>query len=324
MNGQPVTSALNLRLALATVVLSAVAATFSPAATAQETSVALSQRLAALQSNPEFSGLAAYEQLQARQALAVLAEADGDDRAGARYVAERRVRIAETVARTQAMQREIDQLERQRSELIVAASQREAAQARAEAERLRTQAQIQAEEAARLRRAAMADAAIMQDVEAALEGVAGAQTAKLSAARERQAALARQEAALMAGGTLPPSTRDDRGEVFTLAGDAFASGQASLTAAAAAQVRTLAAYIQAGPGTGSIRIEGHTDNQGDAEANLELSGQRAAAVRDVLVGAGVDAAGIQVVGRGQSEPLGDNATAAGRARNRRVEIILGP
>ena len=281
----------------------------------------LEQRLAAIESHPEQGSLAAYERLQARQALDVLANARNRERDGALYVADRRVQIAEIVARSQAAQREVDRLERERSELLVDASRRDAARARAEAERLRVQAQIQAEEAERLRQQAAADALVIQDVEATLEGVAGAQTAKLTAARDREAALARQEAELIAGGKLPTSRRDARGEVFSLAGDAFASGQAALTGAAATSVKALAAYLQAGPAA-SVRIEGHTDNQGAAAANLVLSQRRADAVRDVLVAGGVPRARVQSVGRGPAQPVADNGSAAGRAKNRRVEIIV--
>ena len=157
----------------------------------------LSQQITALDANSETASLAAYERLQARQAVETLANARSRDREAAYYVAERRVRIAEIAARTEAMQRRIDQLERERSELIVEASRRDAAQARAEAERLRIQARIQAEEAARLRQQTVTDAEAMQDIEAALQNVAGAQAAKLKAAREREAELARQEAELL-------------------------------------------------------------------------------------------------------------------------------
>ncbi|MGH8077431.1 MAG: OmpA family protein [Lysobacter sp.] len=281
----------------------------------------LAQRLAAIEASPELGTLAAYERLQARQAIDILADARSRDRDSALYVAERRVQIAEIAARGQAAQREADRLERERSELLVEASSRDAARARAEAERLRVQAQIQAEEAERLRQQAAADALAMQNVEATLEGVAGAQTAKLSAAREKEAALARQEAELIAGGKLPASRREARGEVFNLAGDAFASGQASLTGTAAASVKALAAYLQAGP-SATVKIEGHTDNQGTEPANLKLSQRRAETVRDALVAAGVSRATIQAVGRGQSQPVTDNSSAAGRARNRRVEIVV--
>jgi len=281
----------------------------------------LAQRLSAVEANPEYTSLAAFERLQARQALDALAIARSRDREGALYVAQRRVAIAEIAARSQAAQREVDRLERERNELLVDASRRDAAQARAEAERLRVQAQIQAEDAARLREQAAADAMVMQDVEATLQSVTGAQTAKLSAARDREAALARQEAELVAGGTLPASRREARGEVFSLSGDAFASGQSALTSVAAASVKALAAYLQSGP-SASVRVEGHTDNQGAASANLALSQRRGDAVRDALVAAGVPRGKVQSVGRGQLQPVADNGSVSGRAKNRRVDIIL--
>ena len=302
----------------------AAALAVSMPALAQDAEVAaLSQRVAALDAAPQGLATAAYERLQARQAIGALAEARRSERDTARYVAERRVLIAETVARAENLQRDVDRLDRERSELLVEASRQDAARARAEAERLRREAQIQAEEAARLREQALAQEQEKLDVEAVLDGVADAQTAKLAAARDRQAALARQEAELVAGAKLPASRRDARGEVFTLAGDAFASGQATLTDAAARSVRAVGAYVQATPGA-RVRVEGHTDSQGAADANLKLSQRRADAVRDALAAAGVPRGSVQAAGRGAASPIAENTTAAGRARNRRVDIIIAP
>lgn len=286
-----------------------------------EATAGLGARLTALDADPQLATLAAYERLQARQALEALAQARGRARDGAQYVAERRVEIAEITARTQALQREVDRLDRERSELLVEASRQDAARARAEAERLRIEAQIQAEEAERLRQQAASSDQAMQDVEAALEGVAGVQAAKLTAARERELALAREEAELVAGAKVPPSRRDSRGEVFTLAGDAFASGQAALTPSAAASVRAIGAYLQAGAAI-DVLVEGHTDSQGQAAANQALSQRRADAVRDALAAAGVPRARIQSSGLGSTRPVADNGSSAGRAKNRRVEIVL--
>ena len=187
------------RVALFAAAIAAALLTAAPAAAQEDEGAAarLSQQLVALDADSQTTSLAAYERLQARQAVEALANTRSRDRDAAYYVAERRVRIAEIAARTEAMQRRIDQLERERSELIVEASRRDAAQARAEAERLRIQARIQAEEAARLRQQTVTDAEAMQDIEAALQTVAGAQAAKLKAAREREAELARQEAELL-------------------------------------------------------------------------------------------------------------------------------
>ncbi len=280
-----------------------------------------SQRLLALESDTRLNSFAAYERLQARQAVDAMLAARSSQRATAAMIASRRVSVAELAARTEAARREIDRLDRTRSDLLVEASRQDAARARQEAERLRIEAQIPLAHAQLRRAAAEADTLARQQAEDVILDVAGDQASKLAAAREKEAALAREEAELLAGGTLPPSNADVRGEVFTLAGDAFASGSATLTAAAGASVRTLAAYLQAGAAT-NVRIEGHTDSQGEAQANQHLSQQRANAVRDALAAAGVSRGRLQAVGRGEEAPVADNLSAAGRARNRRVEIIV--
>lgn len=166
---------------------------------------ALVQRLQALDADPATAGVAPYERLQARQAIDALAAARSRDRPTATQVAERRVEAAEIAARTVGLQREIDALDRERSDLLVEASRQDAARARQEAERLRVQAQIQAEEATRLREQADLESAARLDAETALDGVAGGEAEKLRAARQREAELARREAELM--GEAPPPAK---------------------------------------------------------------------------------------------------------------------
>lgn len=72
----------------------------------------------------------------------------------------------------------------------------------------------------------------------------------------------------------------------------------------------------------SITLVGHTDSRASEEYNMELGMRRAEAVRDVLVGMGVDAARIKVDSKGESQPIASNATARGMAKNRRVEIMV--
>lgn len=281
----------------------------------------LAQRLAAVPADPLVHPVAAYERLRAQQALDALAKARGRARAGALYVAERRVQSAEIAARIDLAQRELETLERERADLLVEASRRDAERARAEAERLRIQAQIQAEEAERLRQQALASQQAAEQADAMLEGVADAQAARIEAARERELKLARQEAELVAGRKLPASRREGNLEVFTLAGDAFASGQAALTDKAKADVGAIAAYLAALPGA-SVQVEGHTDAQGAPDANRALSQRRADAVREALLAGGVARARVRAAGHGAERPVADNATAEGRARNRRVEIRI--
>ena len=74
----------------------------------------------------------------------------------------------------------------------------------------------------------------------------------------------------------------------------------------------------------SIRVVGYTDNTGTAEHNSTLSQQRADAVRDYLVSVGVDATKLEAVGAADANPIADNSTEEGRAKNRRVEVeVIG-
>ena len=281
MKGRPQILAGLLGLALAT-----------QAALAAENPVVvqLNQRLAALQADPDLAELAAYEKLQAQHAVTAFSKARRSQRETAQYVAERRVQIAEIAARAQAARREADRLDRTRSELLVEASQREAERARREAERLRVQAQIQAEEADRLRLAAEAEALARQEAETTLDTVAGQQANRLSAARQRELKLAREEAELVSGAKLPASKFEARGEVFTLGADAFASDSAKLSASGASRASALAAYLQANP-KARARIEGYGDKQTPGQ-------RRADALRDALTAAGITKSRLQSSGKG--------------------------
>ncbi len=101
----------------------------------------------------------------------------------------------------------------------------------------------------------------------------------------------------------------------------FASDQAGLTAQARRLAARVAAALQQYPER-RVRIEGHADSRGSDAGNLRLSQRRAEAFRQALQKAGVDAARIDVQAYGESRPTADNATAAGRCENRRVELLV--
>ena len=174
------------------------AAIVVPPPLASAGAMAPAMRLQALEADPRYLGLAAYERLRARQSVEAMAEARSKQRLSATVIAARRVEIAELGARGELLERDLRRLEQLRGELLVEASQREAARARQEVERLRVQAQIQAEEAERLRASADAETLARQQAEEVILDVGGQQAAKLKAARQREAELARQEAELMA------------------------------------------------------------------------------------------------------------------------------
>ena len=101
----------------------------------------------------------------------------------------------------------------------------------------------------------------------------------------------------------------------------FDSGRYDIKPALHAVLDRFATTLNQNPVT-TVRIIGHTDNRGSDAINNPLSVNRAASTRDYLVDRGVQASRISIDGRGSREPVADNNTADGRARNRRVEIFV--
>ena len=100
---------------------------------------------------------------------------------------------------------------------------------------------------------------------------------------------------------------------------AFEPGSSSFTQSSSAALTDLARLMAAYPGT-RIRIEGHTDNTGPESVNLRLSRERAQAVSSYLASRGIADNRLLAKGYGSTQPIDDNFTDAGRARNRRIEI----
>ena len=100
----------------------------------------------------------------------------------------------------------------------------------------------------------------------------------------------------------------------------FETNKTDLLAASKKDLDEVAAWIVAHPKATLVRVEGHTDNVGAAERNLELSAGRAQAVVDYLVSKGVPSKRLEAKGFGAQQPIGENTTEAGRKANRRVEF----
>ena len=289
--------------------------------------IRLEAQLQRLDADNQLTGMGDVERLKARQAIDALAAARSKQRSSALYVAERRVRAATSAAEADALARRGEVLDRERDQILVQASRREAELARRDAERLRAQAMVRQEEASRLAEQAEVDRGVQAETFAMAEqAMAEAEQARrLAATRGREAELARQEAdlasalvaeALAGDAALPPSRQVAGATVYTLAGSAFGSGRAALTTEANASLRRLAQEI----GGRSASVVGFTDSQGAEAANLALSKRRADAVAAILRESGV--AQVTADGRGEADPVADNLNADGRARNRRVEITL--
>lgn len=104
----------------------------------------------------------------------------------------------------------------------------------------------------------------------------------------------------------------------------FETGKASIKADSNPLLDEVAAVLMSHPEVKKVVVEGHTDNRGGAASNLKLSEGRARAVRDYLVGKGVEASRLDAKGFGQTKPVADNKTAKGREANRRVELTIAP
>ena len=103
----------------------------------------------------------------------------------------------------------------------------------------------------------------------------------------------------------------------------FDVDSASVNSGLRSDLGTVASSLQSYPDT-TVQIVGHTDNTGEAAYNQDLSERRANSVADVLMNGGVNFERIQTFGRGEDQPVASNLSDAGRAQNRRVEIVILP
>jgi outer membrane protein OmpA-like peptidoglycan-associated protein len=167
------------------------------------------------------------------------------------------------------------------------------------------------------RQAKEAEYAALQQEWDAKSGAANDAAARAEAERAaREAEEARKRLAKFAD-----VKEDERGTIITLAGGIpFKTGKADLQKVAIDRLKIVAEALKGTQRT--ILVEGHTDSTGTKDKNMVLSQARAETVRRYLVDGGIPADQIRAVGIGQDRPVADNKTAAGRAKNRRVEVIL--
>jgi len=101
----------------------------------------------------------------------------------------------------------------------------------------------------------------------------------------------------------------------------FDAGSADLSPDAQTSLKALADNMKNNPEV-TLAITGYTDSLGTADYNMDLSNKRAEGVKAYLVGAGVNTSRMASQGKGTTEPIGDNTTPGGRAKNRRVVIAV--
>ena len=274
--------------------------------------------------NKSVVSTAAREAVQTAEDARVMAlKAQEEERMSAdRRAAEEREAKARAQAELEARSRQDAEARRQQAE----AERAQAEAAKAEAERMKQEAQAAAQEAARQKQEAEAARAAALEQQQAL--AAEAQKARSAAAEaDRLRQQAEQEKTELRARLLKQlnsilETRDSaRGLISNMSDVLFETGSYTLRPEARERLAKVSGILLAYPSL-HVDVEGHTDSVGSDTYNQRLSEQRAGSVRDYFVQQGVADTSIAARGLGKTQPIADNATAQGRQKNRRVELVL--
>lgn len=169
---------------------------------------------------------------------------------------------------------------------------------------------------------ALAGAAIGRDGKGAAIGAGvGALGGYVWSQHMQQKKLA-MERATVGSGVAVVQTPDNQLKLNIPSDVSFDTGRSDIKSNLRPILDQFASGLSSQPNT-EVRIVGHTDSTGSDDLNDRLSLDRAESARQYLASRGVDARRITIAGRGEREPVADNASDSGRARNRRVEIFLG-
>jgi len=248
-----------------------------------------------IQSSEDARALAVQRQEEERiQQERAAAAAGAKAEAEAKAATEAAKAKAEADARAATLRRQAEEEANRQAEL---------AQAR--------EAKLKAEaETASLKAKAEADALRMKE-----------EAANAEAVRARQAAEALRAQLLEQFNRILETRDTPRGLVVTMADVLFDVGKYDLRSATREKLARLSGIVVAHPGL-QLDIEGHTDSTGSDELNEKLSAQRALSVQSYLAEQGIRQEYLTAKGFGKTMPVADNATAAGRQQNRRVELIV--
>ncbi len=228
------------------------------------------------------------------------AEREAQARAQAEAEAQRRRQAEEDRARAEAARQEAERLKQEAE-----AAAQQAAQAKAEADAARAAAVQQQQ-------------ALAAEAEKARQAASEADRLRQQAEKDKadlRARLLQQLNAIL-------ETKDSaRGLISNMGDVLFETGKYELKPMARERLARVSGILLAYPGL-NVAIEGHTDSVGGEEYNQRLSEQRAEAVRQYFIEAGVASASVTARGFGKAQPVAANDTPEGRQRNRRVELVV--
>ena len=290
-----------LKLSLIALLAAGGCATLSPEAERQ-----LEEARASYRSASEDARVQRYAATELASAVSALREAERLAAEGASpelvehnaYLAERRSRTALGTAQIRQAEADIAAAREERRRTQLEAREREAAAARARAEQAEV-ARREAEQRAQLMQKEKTSALVASELAAEVKRL----ETELADVRAKQT---------------------ERGWILTLKNELlFDSGGATLKPGGQRALDNLAQVLRK-HGERDIAIEGFTDSIGSSDSNQRLSERRAEAVKDALVGRGIESRRIDARGYGPSFPVASNATETGRQLNRRVEIVINP
>lgn len=168
---------------------------------------------------------------------------------------------------------------------------------------------------------ALAGAVIGKDTKGAAIGAGVGALGGYVWSKHMQEKKAAMEKATAGTGVSVSQTADNQLKLNIPSDISFDTGRSNIKPNLQPVLNQFAQGLSGQPNT-EIRIVGHTDSTGSDASNNPLSVDRANSARDYLMGRGLDGRRIMTEGRGSREPIADNGSEAGRARNRRIEIFL--
>ncbi len=247
------------------------------------------------------------------------------------YMARNALIKAKMVAESEYLDEQLATEDKNMSDLNIQTLKAEAAVARMEADRAQLLLSLQAEEVERERlekqralelASEIANQAEMTQAELDAATAYGEAQKKVADLAKQEADLAFEEIDALRRQLESLAARETvDGLVMTLGDFVFDSASANIKQTAVDNFTKVLEFIDGYPNR-DIRIEGHTDSSGSDSFNLNLSQKRAEAVKSLLVDYGVDAGRVEAIGMGEALPVADNNTEAGKAKNRRVDIII--
>ncbi len=240
------------------------------------------------------------------------------------YLAEKKSQTALTIAEGKILEKDVEGLSKEETDVLMQKRLLEAQLAKTQAESKARGAARDAAAAEREKKEAQAKA--REAEQARSDSRAEAERAE----KARREAEAKARAAEQTKAEVDQLLKDlsdlqgkmtERGIVLTMGDVLFAIGKADLSPGAVRNLDKLAGFLEKHPNR-NLLIEGHTDSIGSDEFNRILSQRRADAVKEALVGKGISLDRVMTKGYGKQFPIAGNDTESGRQLNRRVEVVI--